>query len=242
MLEGRNPVLECLRRSRRRVVRIHLDEHARREDKVAEILDLATRAGVPVEPVPRASLDRGSVTGVHNGVIAWAEPLPDLSFGALLDRIDARGEDPFLVLVDEPQYEHNLGAILRSALGAGVHGVVVPTVRGKGVTAVVQRVAMGAAEEVPVVREGISSCLALLQRRGVRIVGAECDGVPPWSVDLTGPVALVLGGEDKALTPALRKRCDAVVGIPIRGGLQSLNLSVAAGVLLFEKVRQEAAR
>jgi 23S rRNA (guanosine2251-2'-O)-methyltransferase len=209
---------------------------------VAEILDLAAATGVTVEPVPRQALDQASATGVHNGVIAWVEPLPELSFGALLDLIDARREDPFLVLVDEPQYEYNLGAVLRSALGAGVHGVVVPTVRGKGVTAVVQRVAMGAAEEVPVVREGISSCLATLQRRGVRIVGGEAGGAPPWTVDLTGPLALVLGGEDKGLTPPLRKRCDGLVGIPLAGGLQSLNLSVAAGILLFEKVRQESVR
>ncbi|MBN1336819.1 MAG: 23S rRNA (guanosine(2251)-2'-O)-methyltransferase RlmB [Deltaproteobacteria bacterium] len=242
VLEGRNPVLECLRRARRRVVRIHLDDHARREDKVAEILDLAARSGAPVESVPRPSLDRASVTGVHNGVIAWAEPLPDLTFRDLLDQIECQGEDPFLVLIDEPQYEHNLGAVLRSALGGGVHGVVVPTVRGKGVTAVVQRVAMGAAEAVPVVREGISSCLATLRRRGVRIVGADSDGAPPWSLDLTGPLALVLGGEDKGLTPPLRKRCDALAGIPLAGDLESLNLSVAAGVLIFEKVRQEAGR
>jgi 23S rRNA (guanosine2251-2'-O)-methyltransferase len=101
---------------------------------------------------------------------------------------------------------------------------------------------MGAAEEVPVVREGISSCLATLRRLGVRIVGAQSEGAPCWTVDLTGPLALVLGGEDKGLTAPLRNRCDALVGIPLAGGLSSLNLSVAAGVLLFEKVRQETAR
>ena len=117
--------------------------------------------------------------------------------------------------------------------------MVVPVRRGKGVTAVVQRVAMGAAEEVPVVREGLSSALATLRRAGVRVVGADMDGRPCWSVPMTGPLAVVLGGEDKGLSPTLRERCDDIVSVPLQGGLESLNVSVTAGVLLFEKVRQE---
>jgi 23S rRNA (guanosine2251-2'-O)-methyltransferase len=161
----------------------------------------------------------------------------DLSVRELLE---AHAE-PFVVLVDEVQYEHNLGAILRSALGAGVHGVIVPVQRGKGLTPVVHRVSMGGAEAVPLVREGISSALAQLRRAGVTIVGADMDGVAPWEVDLTGPVAIVLGGEDKGLTEPVRARCDHIVGVPLAGSLESLNVSVTAGVLLFERVRQVAA-
>jgi 23S rRNA (guanosine2251-2'-O)-methyltransferase len=103
---------------------------------------------------------------------------------------------------------------------------------------VVQRVAMGGAEAVPVVREGLSSALATIQRAGITTVGADMDGVPPWTLDLRGPVALVLGGEDKGLSAPLRKRCDFIAGIPLAGGLQSLNVSVSAAVLMFERVRQ----
>jgi 23S rRNA (guanosine2251-2'-O)-methyltransferase len=239
-LEGRNPVLECLLRKRRRVHRLLLDDRARSHPKLDRLISSARDQGVTIKPVPRDDLDAISETGVHNGVIAWVAPLDPPSLSTLLDHLDAEGIEPFIVLVDEPQYEHNLGAVLRSALGAGVHAVVVPRVRGKAVNAVVQRVAMGAAEEVPVIREGLSSCLALLERRAVRIVGAEHGGEPHWQVDLTGPLALVLGGEDKGLTAPILKRCHAIATVPTVGKLQSLNLSVTAGVLLYERVRQVA--
>jgi len=238
LLEGRNPVLECLVRGRRKVRRILVDARARPTDKVLRILDLAREKGVPVSQVPRDELDRLCVSGVHNGVLAWADPFPDLSLSDRLDEIDGLREDPFLVLVDEPQYEQNVGAILRTAMGTGVHALVIPTARGKGLTPVVQRVAMGAAEAVPLIREGISSCLADLRRRAVRVVGADMDGIPPWKADLRGPLALVLGGEDKGLTDPIRKRCDVIVGMPLANGLESFNLSVSAGMLMYERVRQ----
>lgn len=234
-LEGRNVVLDALERGRRVVRRVWIDAAAKPDRKVTAIL---ARAGDRVQRVDRVLLDRMSVTGVHNGVIAEADALPDISVKELLDA----KLDPFLVLVDEVQYEHNLGAILRSALGAGVDGVIVPVQRGKGITPVVHRVSMGGAEAVPLVREGISSSLAQLRRAGVTIVGADMDGVPPWEVDLTGPVAVVLGGEDKGLTDPVRARCDHIVGVPLAGNLESLNVSVTAGVILFERVRQVAAK
>lgn len=240
LLEGRNPVWECLRRGHRRVHRILLDPGAQETPRIREIREAARAAGVPVEPTPRETLDRLSVSGVHNGIMAFAEPFHPPSVARLTSELLERGEDPLLVLVDEPRYEQNIGAILRSALGAGVHGVVIPTRRGRGCSAVVQRVAMGAAEEVPLIREGLSSSLALIRRQGIPVVGAHMGGRPPWEVDLTGPLALVVGGEDKGLSPTLRKRCDLLVGIPLQGGLQSLNLSVSTGILLFERIRQLA--
>jgi 23S rRNA (guanosine2251-2'-O)-methyltransferase len=213
---------------------IWLDTGARPDDKITQILALG---GGRIQRVERSMLDRMSLTGVHNGVIAEADPLPEPSVRELLEE-----PEPFLVLLDEIQYEHNLGAVLRSALGAGVTGVIIPTQRGKGLTPVVQRVSMGGAEAVPVSRAGISASLADIRRAGVPVIGADMDGVPPWELDLTGPLALVLGGEDKGLTDPVRKRCDAIVGIPLAGGLQSLNVSVTAGVLLFERARQMASR
>lgn len=239
-LEGRNVVIEALRRQKRAVTGIWLDERARQGGKIAELLELAEQHQVPVHRVPRQKLDRRSGSGVHNGVIAEAEPLAQHTVSSLLGDLAWRKEDPFLVLVDEVQYEHNLGAILRSAMGAGVNGVIVPTRRGKGISPVVSRVAMGGAEVVPVVREGLSSALATLRRAGVRIVGCDMDGEDLWQVPLAGPIALVLGGEDKGLTPTLRKRCDVVAAVPLKSGLDSLNVSVTAALMMFEKVRQEA--
>lgn len=238
-LEGRNVVLEALRRKKRPVKRVYLDERAKPDPKIQEIRSFCEAARVPVILVPRQKLDDRSETGVHNGIIAEAVPRATPTVAGLLDELFAAGQDPFLVLVDEVQYEHNLGAILRSALGAGAHAVVVPVVRGKGLSPVVHRVAMGGAEEVYFIREGLSSALAALRRAGVRVVGADMDGKPCWDVPMRGPLAVVLGGEDKGLSPTLRARCDEIVAVPLAGGLESLNVSVTAAILLFEKTRQE---
>lgn len=240
-LEGRNVVLEAMRRKRRPVTRVLIDERAKPSGKVAEIIALAEEMQVSLRHVARHKLDEMSATGVHNGVIAFAKPHPRITVSALLEDLFERGEDPFVVLVDQVSYEQNLGAIMRSAMGAGVHAVVVPVRRGKGLSPVVQRVAMGGAEVVPLIREGLSSALATLKRAGVRIVGADMGGRPLWEVPMDGPLALVLGGEDKGLTDTLQKRCDAVVSVPLSHGLDSLNVSVTAGVMMFEKCRQDQA-
>ena len=237
-LEGRNPVIEALLRKRRAVRKVWLDERARQDDKVRRLVSLCEQAGVRIERVNREHLDRMAAGEVHNGVIAHADQLPEMTVQQLLDQVYARGEVPFLVLADEISYEHNLGAILRSALGAGVHGVVVPTKRGKGLSPVVHRVSMGGAEAVPLVREGLSSALKICHKAGLRIVGADMGGVSHWDLDWTIPTALVLGGESKGLSSTLRNRCDAIVGVPLQGELESLNVSVTAGIMLFERARQ----
>jgi 23S rRNA (guanosine2251-2'-O)-methyltransferase len=238
-LEGRNPVIECLQRRRRRVHRVFVDRGARDDRRIARILELAATWRVPVERVERRQLDELSRGRVHNGVIAHADQLSAWTTKALLDDVMGRGEDPLLVLADAIAYEHNLGAIMRSALGFGVHGVVIPTRRGAGISPVVQRVSMGAVEEVPLVREGLSSALKHLKRAGMRVVGADAGGRPLGELDLRGPLVLAMGAEGEGLSHAVRQRCDAVVSIPLRSGLESLNVSVAAAILLYEKRRQD---
>jgi 23S rRNA (guanosine2251-2'-O)-methyltransferase len=238
-LEGRNPVVEVLQRGKRRVARIWLDEGARLDERLTELLRLAGERGVPVDRVPRQRLDRMAEGRVHQGVVAHAEPLPDRTARELVDEIFERGGTPFLVLADEVNYEHNLGAILRTCLGFGVDGLVVPTRRGAGISPVVQRVSMGAVEEVPVVREGLSSALKPIRQAAVKVVGADMGGTPIGQLDLRGPVAIVMGGEGKGLSPVLRDRCDVIASIPLAGGLESLNVSVAAAILMYEKRRQD---
>lgn len=239
-LEGRNPVLECLSRGRRAVRRVFLDEGARGDDRVTRILERAAASGVPVERVPRQRLDRLAEGRVHNGVVAWAEPLASPTSAALLDTLFAAGKVPFLLLTDGLQYEHNLGAVLRSALGFGVDGVVVPTRRGAdALSPVVQRVSMGAVEEVPVVRESLFVAISASRKAGIPVVGTAADGVPLHEARLRGALALVMGEEGEGMSPTLRNKCDAVVSIPLRGALESLNVSVAAAVLMYEKRRQD---
>lgn len=237
-LEGRNPVLEALVRERRAVRRIWLDVGARPDPRVSRILGLAEARGIPLHRVERQKLDRMAEGRVHNGVIALADPLPTWTTRALLDASYAEGKTPFLVLADGLQYEHNLGAVLRSALGFGASGLVIPTRRGADpISPVVQRVSMGAIEVVPVVRESLFVAVSECRRDGIPVVGADAGGGPIG--DLRGPLALVLGEEGEGLSPKLREKCDRIVSIPLDGGLESLNVSVAGAVLMYEKRRQE---
>ena len=238
-LEGRNPVLECLTRQTRAVTRIWLDRGAKPDRRISAILDMAEKRRIPTARVARQQLDQMAEGRVHNGVIAEADPLPDWSAKSLLSHVFDSGEDPFFVLADGLSYEHNLGAILRSSLGFGVNGMFVPTRRGAALTPVVQRVAMGAAEVVPVVRESLFAALKPIKKAGIRVVGADMGGKPMGECHLSGPLALVMGAEGRGLSPKLREKCDAIVSIPLAGDLESLNVSVAAAVLMYEKRRQD---
>ena len=155
---------------------------------------------------------------------------------ALLESIP---HPPFLLLADELTYEHNLGAILRSGLGFGLDGLIVPTKRGAQLSPVVQRVSMGAAEVVPVVRESLYAALKQIKKAGIPIVGADMAGEPAHTCDLTGSVAIVMGGEGRGLPEGLKQRCDRLVRVPMTGDLESFNVSVAASILMYEKRRQD---
>jgi 23S rRNA (guanosine2251-2'-O)-methyltransferase len=238
-IEGRNIVIEVLRRKKRKVLEIFLDDRAKSDVKISEILKVAEKRNIPLRRVHREKLDKMTQTGVHNGVIAYAEPHPSITTKQLLDSVYEKNQQPFLVMADEMNYEQNLGAILRSSMGAGVHGVITPAKRGKGITPVVQRVAMGGAEEVPLIREGLFSSLKEIKRAGIPVIGADMDGTPIWDLHLKGAVCFIFGGESKGVSPTLRKKCDYIASVPLHKGLESLNVSVTAGVFLFEKNRQE---
>lgn len=239
-LEGRNPILECLLRDRRRIQGIWLDIGARPDAKIARILDLAERRGIPVRRVDRRQLDRMVEGRIHNGIVAEADPISVWTARALLDHLQSIGkQDPFLLVADALSYEHNLGAILRTSLAFGVDGVALPTHRGADVSPVVQRVSMGAVEDVPIIRESLFSALKHVKKDGIRIVGADMGGEPLGQMDLRGPLALVMGEEGRGLSPKLRERCDRIVSIPLAGNLESLNVSVAAAVMMYEKRRQD---
>ena len=236
-LEGRNPVLECLQRGRRRVARVWLDKGARKDPRIETILSLVARSGAKLTRVERSELDRMAQGRVHNGVIAHADPLPRWTAQNLVEA--TAGSDPFFVMADGLSYEHNLGAVLRSSLGFGVTGLFVPTRRGAALSPVVQRVAMGAAEVVPIVHEGLFAAIKHIKRAGIPLVGADMGGVPMGQARLSGPVTLVMGAEGRGLSPKLRDKCDQIVSIPLAGDLESLNVSVAAALLMYEKRRQD---
>ena len=212
----------------------------RRDARLERILEAARRAKIPVHSVERAVLDQ-MVPGVrHQGVVATyagVAPLAEPDLEPLLERLE---QPPLLLVLDGIQDPHNLGACLRSADAAGVHAVIAPRDRAVGLTGTVHKVASGAAESVPFVQvANLARVLARLRDRGLWVVGTtDAADTSLYGVDLRGPVALVLGSEGKGLRRLTREQCDLLVRIPMHGIVESLNVSVAAGVCLFEAVRQ----
>jgi 23S rRNA (guanosine2251-2'-O)-methyltransferase len=234
LIYGLNPVLEALRAGRVRRVRV-----ATRGDKrVEELLALARAKGVRVERVEVPALDRDARGGVHQGVVADLEPLPEYSVEEL---VAASAPGPALIVVlDGIEDPHNIGAILRSVDAAGAHGVVRQARHAAPLAGVAMKASAGAAAAVRVATVvNIARAIEELKEAGVWTVGLAGDAPERYdAVDLTVPTAIVLGAEGTGLRRLVRDRCDRLVSIPMHGAVGSLNVSVAAGVTLFEAVRQ----
>lgn len=242
-LFGRNPVLELLRSGSRRVEEIAILSEGR-GPALLELLSLAKRQGVKISYRTRDQLTAMAGDVHHQGVVARVAGASYASLDDLLGIPAGRGEAPFFLALDQVQDPRNLGAVLRTAEAAGVHGVVVPKHHAAGLTGAATRSAMGAAELVPVAREtNLVHALETLKKEGVWVVGAApTGGKLPWEMDLAGPLCLVLGGEGEGLRPLVARTCDWLVSLPMRGRLGSLNVSAAAAVLCYEVVRQRGRR
>jgi len=239
---GLHAVRSLLERSPARVS-VLLALESRADARMQAILQLAEKANVPVRRVARAELDE-RVPGVsHQGVVAEMSVAAALSESELPQFLDGLGRPPFLLILDGVQDPHNLGACLRSADAAGVDAVILPKDRSAPLNATARKVACGAAETVPVVRvTNLARTLRAIRDAGVWLYGAAGEAQQVlYDVDLSGPVALVLGGEGKGLRRLTREHCDALMAIPLAGSVSSLNVSVATGICLFEARRQRAA-
>ncbi len=212
----------------------------RENRRTGEVVRQSEALGIPVERAHQAELDRLSDNANHQGLLAWVRPQAVRNEAFLKDLVLAEGSEIFLLVLDEIQDPHNLGACLRSADGAGVSAVLTPRRRCAGLTPAVRKVASGAAETVPLVQVGnLARMLRWLAEQGVRIIGLSGDGEQSlYDTALTGPLALVLGGEGKGLRRLTRDRCEALAALPMRGAIDSLNVSVAAGICLYEALRQ----
>lgn len=241
-MAGRNPVIEALKA--KRVNRLLVSGTAQHDKALRAVLDRAGEAGVRVETAPSTMLDRLAPGITHQGVVAMCEPKLYWTIGEILASAKARNEDPFLILLDGVEDPHNLGAILRVADGAGAHGVVIPGRAATGLTPTVYKASAGAAEHVPVAQVGsITDAVLQLKREEVWVGIAEANaGKAYYDERLTGPLALVLGGEGSGVSRPVVKHADFAVHIPLRGGVSSLNVSVATAILAFERVRQSSSR
>jgi 23S rRNA (guanosine2251-2'-O)-methyltransferase len=238
---GIHAVRVLLARNPERVRRVFVTS-GRDAGRMAELKSLAHRAGVPVGAIDDASLDKLADGGRHQGVVAEIVPRTGDPETLLEEALEAAPGAPLLLVLDGVQDPHNLGACLRSADAAGVTAVIAPRDRAAGLTPVARKVAAGAAETVPFIPVvNLARALRDLKERGVWLVGTDdTAGKTLYEVDLAGPVALVMGSEGEGLRRLTRECCDQLVSIPMAGAIESLNVSVATGVVLFEAVRQRA--
>jgi len=234
-LYGRGPVRELLRAER--CVECLLLQDGVRHTSLGEIVALAKEQGVPVKYVSAKRLDELSSGKNHQGV---AVLVAAAQYAQLEEIFGRAGEDPvFIVIADKIEDPHNLGAIIRTAEAAGAHGLIIPKRQSAGLGPAVAKTSAGAIEHLLVARvANLPTTIDLLKKRGVWIYGADMDAKPYDQTDFSGPVALVLGSEGSGLSRLVREKCDFLVSLPMRGKMTSLNVSVAAGVLLYEAARQ----
>ncbi len=235
---GVHAVEACLAADPARVLVLWVQEN-RRDGRVATLLEQAGAAGVTIKAVPRRELDQRWPDVRHQGLVAECRPLARLSEKDLAAALDGLAS-PFLLVLDGVQDPRNLGACMRTALAAGVDGVVIPRDRAAGLTPVARKAAAGAAEVLPLYEvTNLARALRMMRDAGVFVTGAEAAApLSLYEADLSGPRALVLGSEQKGLRRLTRELCDQLAHIPLAAGSESLNVSVAAGVCLFEAVRQ----
>ena len=229
---GRNPVIEALK-SGTEINRITIAQATR------EIDALARERQIPVAQVERKKLDQLFPGKNHQGVYASVAEAAYVEWEEILERARAKGEAPLVLVLDELEDPHNLGAILRNADAFGVHGVIIPKRRAVGLTATVARTSAGALNYTPVARvTNLKKTVEDLKKQGLWFVCADMDGTVMYDLDLKGPIGLVIGNEGEGVSRLMKENCDFVAGIPMKGDIDSLNASVAAGVLAYEIVRQ----
>lgn len=236
-IEGRNAVLEAFR-SGKVIDKLFVLDGCH-DGPVNTILKEAKKKQTIIKFVAKDRLDKMSETGKHQGVIAMAAAYDYSEVEDILENARKKGEPPFIFVLDNIEDPHNLGAIIRTANLAGAHGVIIPKHRAVGLTATVARTSAGALNYTPVAKViNIAATIEELKKEGLWFVCADMDGEVMYNLDLKGPIGLVIGNEGEGVSRLVKEKCDFVASIPMKGDIDSLNASVAAGVLAYEIVRQ----
>ena len=236
-IEGRNAVIEAFR-SGRTIDKLYVLDGCQ-DGPVLTIKREAKKRDTIVKYVTKERLDQLSETGKHQGVIAVAAAYSYAEVEDILASAREKGEPPFVILLDNIEDPHNLGAIIRTANLAGAHGVIIPKNHAVGLTATVARTSAGALNYTPVAKvTNLSRTIEDLKKEGLWFVCADMDGTPMYRLDLKGPIGLVIGSEGEGVSRLVKEKCDMAAAIPMKGDIDSLNASVAAGVLAYEIVRQ----
>ena len=236
-IEGRNAVLEAFRAGRP-IDKLFVQDGCK-DGPVQTIVREARKHDTVIQFVARERLDQMSDTGKHQGVIAYAAAYEYAEVEDILKLAEEKGEPPFIFLLDGIEDPHNLGAIIRTANLAGAHGVIIPKHRASGLTATVARTSAGALNYTPVARvTNLANTIEDLKKRGLWFVCADMGGELMYKLNLKGPIGLVIGNEGNGVGKLVREKCDMIASIPMKGDIDSLNASVAAGVLAYEIVRK----
>lgn len=234
---GRNPVLEAIR-SGRTVEKI-LIKKGKYEGSIVPLVKKAKEAGIIIQEVDKAKLDTIADGGNHQGAIAYVSAYEYVGVNEILLRASQKNEAPFVIICDKITDPHNLGAILRTANCVGAHGVIIPKRGSAGLNSIVAKTSAGAVEYTPVAKvTNIASTIDELKKEGMWIAGADMDGEEMYKVDLKGSLGLVIGSEGEGISRLVKEKCDFIARIPMNGQINSLNASVAAGVLMYEALRQ----
>ena len=237
MIEGRNAVLEAFR-SGKCVDKLFILDGCQ-DGPVRTIAREARKHDTIVKFVPKERLDSMSETGAHQGVIAQVAAYDYSTVEDILKKAENKGEPPFIILLDNIEDPHNLGAIIRTANLAGAHGVIIPKRHAVGLTATVAKTSAGALNYTPVAKvTNLGATMEELKKEGLWFVCADMGGTTMYDLNLTGPIGLVIGNEGEGVGRLVKEKCDYVASIPMKGDIDSLNASVAAGVLAYEIVRQ----
>lgn len=236
-IEGRNAVLEAFR-SGKTIDKLFVQDGCK-DGPILSVTREARKHDTLIKYVPRERLDQLSETGKHQGVIAYAAAYEYAEVEDILKNARDKGEEPFIFLLDNIEDPHNLGAIIRTANLAGAHGVIIPKRRAVGLTATVAKTSAGALNYTPVAKvTNLAATIDELKKEGLWFVCADMGGESMYRLNLKGPIGLVIGNEGEGVSRLVKEKCDYIASIPMKGDIDSLNASVAAGVLAYEIVRQ----
>lgn len=238
LLAGVNSIMEALK-GRRRVEKIYLQQ-GREGKRVEELLRLAQKRGVYVQYVEKSKLDQMYSLSNHQGVVARVESYEYTEIGEVLEIAALKGQSPFLLILDGIEDPQNMGAIIRTAECAGVHGIVIPRHQSVEITAAVAKASAGAVEHMPIIQEtNLVNVIKELKEKGFWVIGADMDGSQDYfSVTIPSPTVLVIGGEGQGMRRLVKNNCDILVNIPMQGKINSLNAAVASALLIYEVIRQ----
>ena len=233
-IEGRNPVIEALM-SNENIEKIYIQKR-NIQGSAQKIINLARKKKIQVSEVDKSKLNSMSSTEAHQGVIATISPIEYVSVDDILKSAEEKGEQPFIIILDEIEDPHNLGSVIRSANAFGAHGVIIPKHRSASVTATAVKTSAGACFHTPVAKvTNLVNTMKELKKQGVWITGADMGGEKDiYSADLSGPVAIVIGNEGSGMSRLVREECDFIVNIPMVGEIESLNASVSSSIFMYK--------